>query len=146
MSNPEHDDLNLTLSERLRGVGLRATRQRLDVGRLLFAGKDRHVTAEGLHEEAVAAGVKISLATVYNALNRFRDAGLLREVLVDPSRTYFDTNTSPHHHFFNVEEGRLTDIPQDDIEVTRLPSLPNGQVVDGVDILIRVKRDAQKSF
>ena len=92
-----------SLTDKLRGVGLRATRQRLDIGSLLFSGKNRHVTAESLHDEAVASGMKISLATIYNALNQFTDAGLLREVLIDPSRTYFDTNTSSHHHFFNID-------------------------------------------
>ncbi|EJW20997.1 30S ribosomal protein S16 [alpha proteobacterium IMCC14465] len=133
------NDTHQALSEKLRDVGLRATRQRLDIGHLLFSGNDRHVTAESLHDEAVAAGMKISLATIYNALNQFTDVGLLREVLVDPSRTYFDTNTSSHHHFFNVDDGYLTDIPHDEINVSCLPTLPAGQEIEGVDVLIRIK-------
>ena len=83
--------------------------------------------------------MKISLATIYNALNQFTDAGLLREVLIDPSRTYFDTNTSAHHHFFNIDNGQLTDIPNEEINLPGLPNLPEGQIIDGVDILIRIK-------
>ena len=138
-SHTRQNDSTQTLTKKLRGVGLRATRQRLDIGNLLFSGKDRHVTAESLHDEAVAAGIRISLATIYNALNQFRDAGLLREVLVDPSRTYFDTNISSHHHFFNIDNGHLTDIPHDEINVSCLPTLPDGQIIDGVDVLIRIK-------
>ena len=134
----QNDNYQL-LTDKLRGVGLRATRQRLDIGSLLFSGKDRHVTAESLHDEAVASGMKISLATIYNALNQFTDAGLLREVLIDPSRTYFDTNTSSHHHFFNIDNGQLTDIPNEEINLPGLPNLPEGQTIDGVDILIRIK-------
>ncbi len=135
----DQNDNYQSLTNKLRGVGLRATRQRLDIGSLLFSGKNRHVTAESLHDEAVALGMKISLATIYNALNQFTDAGLLREVLIDPSRTYFDTNTSSHHHFFNIDNGQLTDIPNEEINLPGLPNLPEGQIIDGVDILIRIK-------
>lgn len=141
-THTDQNDNYQTLTEKLRGVGLRATRQRLDIGSLLFSGKDRHVTAESLHDEAVASGMKISLATIYNALNQFTEVGLLREVLVDPSRTYFDTNTSSHHHFFNIESGHLTDIPHEEICLPGLPILPEGQVIDGVDILIKIKPEA----
>ena len=85
----------------LSGAGLRPTRQRKELGRLLFDGPDRHVTAEVLHDEAMRAGVRVSLATVYNTLNQFTEAGLMREIVVDGDRTYFDTNTSDHHHFFH---------------------------------------------
>ncbi|MEQ8935098.1 MAG: Fur family transcriptional regulator [Amphiplicatus sp.] len=86
--------------ERLRSVGLRPTRQRLALAKLLFDGRDRHLTAEKLHVEAQAAAIPVSLATVYNTLHQVTDAGLLREIAVDASRSYFDTNTSDHHHFF----------------------------------------------
>src|SRR5262245_7982586 len=86
--------------EKLRKAGLRPTRQRLALAQLLFGRGDRHVTAEGLHEEAVGAGMPVSLATVYNTMHQFTAAGLLREVTVDGTRTYFDTNTGDHHHFY----------------------------------------------
>ena len=138
-THTNQNESHQTLTDKLRGVGLRATRQRLDIGSLLFSGKYRHVTAESLHDEAIAAGMKISLATIYNALNQFTDVGLLREVLVDPTRTYFDTNTSAHDHFVNIDNGHLTDIPHDEINVSCLPTLPDGQIIDGVDVLIRIK-------
>lgn len=128
------------LKERLHGAGLRATRQRLELGHLLFQGGDRHVTAEQLRSEAQGAGIRVSLATVYNTLNQFTAAGLLREVAVDPRRSYFDTNTSNHHHFFHADEGRLEDIPAEQIDVGRLPPPPRGTRVAGVDVVIRVSR------
>lgn len=124
---------------RLREAGLRPTRQRLALGRLLFEGGDQHVTAERLHEQAQGAGVSVSLATVYNTLHQFTDAKLLREVVVDSSRTYFDTNVSDHHHFFHEEEGRLMDIDGAKIEVSGLPAAPAGTGVSRVDIVIRVR-------
>src|SRR5579871_2144950 len=97
--------------ERLRGAGLRPTRQRLALARLLYDGRDRHVAAEELHAEALAAKVRVSLATVYNTLHQFTEAGLLREIVVAGGRSYFDTNISEHHHFFFEDSGRLEDIP-----------------------------------
>ncbi|PCJ68893.1 MAG: transcriptional repressor [Rhodobiaceae bacterium] len=124
---------------RLRDAGLRPTRQRLALGRLLFEAGDRHVTAESLHEQAVSAGASVSLATVYNTLHQFTKAGLLREVVVDSARTYFDTNTSDHHHFFHEEDGSLSDISGHAIEVTGLPEAPAGTDVARVDIVVRVR-------
>ena len=124
--------------ERLREAGLRPTRQRLALAGLLFAGGDRHVTAQMLHGEAKAAGVAVSLATVYNTLHEFTAAGLLREVAAGPDRIHFDTNTAPHHHFFDIVSGELTDIPHDSIAVGALPAPPAGAVVDAVDVVIRV--------
>jgi len=95
-----------TIIERLRNAGLRPTRQRKELGRLLFGGPDRHVTAESLHDEASRAGIRVSLATVYNTLNQFTDAGLMREIVVDGDRAYFDTNVSDHHHFFHTDTGQ----------------------------------------
>src|ERR1700722_15326672 len=92
--------LSSKLLERLRAVGLRPTRQRIALARLLFDGGDRHITAEQLHGEALGAVIRVSLATVYNTLHQFTDAGLLREVVVEPGRSYFDSNTTDHHHFF----------------------------------------------
>lgn len=125
--------------DRLRGAGLRPTRQRLALGRLLFAGGDRHVTAELLHGEAMAEGTRVSLATVYNTLHQFVDAGLLREVVVEPGRTYFDTNTDDHHHFFHVADGRLENIPSVDVRLTALPEPPAGTEIDRVDIVVRLR-------
>lgn len=127
--------------DRLRTAGLRPTRQRLTLGALLFdTGRDRHVTAEQLHGEAAAHGTRVSLATVYNALNQFTSAGLLREVLVGPGRVYFDTNLGPHHHFYIENDGTLVDIPADDVAIAHLPKAPDGMNVERVDVVVRVRR------
>jgi Fur family transcriptional regulator, iron response regulator len=125
---------------RLRGVGLRPTRQRVELASLLFKGQDQHVTAESLHEEVTGLGLKISLATVYNTLHQFTHAGLLRQVVVDAARGYFDTNTGDHQHFFLEDEGTLIDIPGEDITVAGVPHPPTGMTVDRVDVVVRVKR------
>ncbi|HEY5210098.1 MAG TPA: Fur family transcriptional regulator [Stellaceae bacterium] len=127
--------------ELIRAAHLRPTRQRLALARLLFDRADRHVTAEQLHNEALAAQVRVSLATVYNTLHQFVGAGLLREVVVDPGRSYFDTNVSDHHHFFHEDDGQLTDIAGDRIEVKDLPNPPAGTSVRRVDVIIRVTRN-----
>lgn len=124
--------------ELLRGAHLRPTRQRLALAKLLFERGDRHVTAEQLHDEAVAAAVRVSLATVYNTLHQFVDAGLLGEVAVNPGRSYFDTNVSDHHHFFFEDTGRLLDIPGERIGVSDLPKPPDGAAIRRVDVIIRV--------
>ncbi len=126
--------------QRLRSAGLRPTQQRLALARLLFDKGNRHLTAEQVHEEALAASVPVSLATVYNTLNQFIAAGLLREVVVDPGRSYFDTNLSDHHHFFFEDAGKLVDIPNDGIAVASLPSAPPGMTIRRVDVVIRVGR------
>ncbi len=123
--------------KKLVSVGLRPTRQRIALGELLFGGGDRHVTAEKLHDEAERAGVRVSLATVYNTLHQFTSAGLLREVAIEGSKTYFDTNTSDHCHFFLESEGELIDI-DDKINVGNLPEVPEGKRVSRVDVLIRL--------
>ena len=124
---------------RLRGAGLRPTRQRLALTKLLYSNGDRHVTAESLHKEAMAEHVRVSLATVYNTLHQFTEAGLLREVVVDSTRSYFDTNTSHHHHFFCEEGRRLMDIPGDAIRVENLPAPPEGTAVNRIDVVVRVR-------
>ena len=130
----------LTLAKRLRAAGLRPTRQRLALASVLFDGTDRHVTAESLHAEVRAKRVPMVLATVYNALHQFRDAGLLREVLVTPERSYFDTNTSDHHHFYVEPDGLLVDIPASGVSVSGLPRAPSGTTVRRVDVVVRVQR------
>jgi Fur family iron response transcriptional regulator len=127
--------------ERLRTVGLRPTRQRLALARLLFDGGNRHVSAEQLHGEAVAANVRVSLATVYNTLHQFTALGLLREVVVEPGRSYFDTNVSDHHHFFFEGEGRLEDIPGERVRLACLPEAPQGSRVHRVDVIVRLRED-----
>jgi Fur family iron response transcriptional regulator len=123
----------------LKSAGLRPTRQRLGLGRLLFDGGNRHITAEQLHVEATEAGLRVSLATVYNTLNQFTAAGLLREVVVESGRSYFDTNTSNHHHFFFERTGELQDIPGDQVRVANLPEAPAGTEVARVDVIVRVR-------
>jgi Fur family iron response transcriptional regulator len=129
-----------TILLRLRSAGLRPTRQRVALAQLLFAGEDRHVTAEQLHGEATAAAIPVSLATVYNTLHQFTAAGLLREVVVEPGRSYFDTNNDDHHHFFCETTGRLQDIPGAALSVSELPKAPDGTEISRVDVIIRVRR------
>ncbi len=124
--------------QRLQDVGLRPTRQRLGLAKLLFDEGDRHVTAEQLHGEAMGDNLKVSLATVYNTLNQFTEAGLLREVVVESSRSYFDTNTSEHHHFFHERDGMLEDIPCDHVILTRVPEPPKGKRVARVEVIVRL--------
>ena len=127
------------LADRLRGSGLRPTRQRLALAQLLFSKGNRHVSAEALHEEAVIANVPVSLATVYNTLHQFNEAGLLRAVAIDSAKTYFDTNTSDHHHFFIEEENRVVDVPASHIKVGDLPEPPEGMEIARVDVIVRLR-------
>ncbi len=129
------------LIERLKAVGLRPTRQRLALSRILHEGGNRHISAEQLHEEALAAEVRVSLATVYNALHQFTAAGLLREVVVEPGRSYFDTNVEDHHHFYFEDSGRLEDIPGKAVRLTSLPKPPKGTRLSRIDVIIRVSED-----
>ena len=128
------------LAARLRTAGLRPTRQRVALARLLYSGAPRHVTAEGLHAEVRATRMSVSLATVYNTLNQFRDAALLREVVVAPGRSYFDTNTGHHHHFFVETDGELHDFPAERVTIAGLPTPPKGTRVSRVDVIVRVRR------
>lgn len=125
--------------ELLKQSGLRPTRQRTALCELLFANGDRHVTAEMLHEEAVATAFPVSLATVYNTLRQFTEAGLLRAIAVDGARTYFDTNISKHHHFLDEADGSLTDIPSDSMTIFGMPDAPEGMEISSVDVVIRIR-------
>ena len=127
--------------QRLKAAGLRPTRQRFALGRLLFEGGNRHVTAEQLHVEALDNDVRVSLATVYNTLNQFTDAGLLREVVVELGRAYFYTNVDDHHHFYFENSGALQDIPGDAVHLARIPEPPAGATVSRIDIVVRVLDD-----
>ncbi|WP_395710302.1 iron response transcriptional regulator IrrA [Reyranella sp.] len=133
-------DTSPDFPSRLRAVGLRPTRQRVALARLLFEGGHRHVTAESLHAEVRSAQMPVSLATVYNALNQFRDAGLLREVVVAPGRSYFDTNIGHHHHFYVESDGELHDFPSDKVTISGLPAPPKGTRLSRVDVIVRVRR------
>jgi Fur family iron response transcriptional regulator len=128
------------LRERLKGSGLRPTRQRMSLGWLLFAKGDRHITAEMVFEEAQKAKVPISLATVYNTLHQFTEAGLLRQLPIEGSKAYFDTNPSDHHHFFMEEGEVLMDVPLDAVELSALPTPPEGMEISRVDVIVRLKR------
>lgn len=124
----------------LRMAGLRPTRQRIALAEILFGGEHRHVSAEELLAEAEASRVNVSLATIYNTLHQFRAAGLLREVAVDASRSYFDTDTSDHHHFYLEDEQRVIDIPASAIVIQNLPEPPAGMAVTHVDVVVRVRK------
>jgi Fur family iron response transcriptional regulator len=123
----------------LRDVGLRPTRQRMALGWILFAKGDRHLTAEMLYDEATRAKVPVSLATIYNTLNQFTEVGLLRQVAVDGSKTYFDTNVSDHHHFFVEGQNELLDIPATDVIVNKMPAVPDGYEVARIDVIVRLR-------
>lgn len=124
---------------KLRGAKLRPTQQRLALAKLLFSGHDRHVTAESLHSEAMRAGADLSLATVYNTLHQFNEAGLLRRVIVDGDKIHFDTNTGEHHHFYFEDEDLLTDIPGGDVRIEGLPKAPPGTEIERVEVVVRLK-------
>jgi Fur family iron response transcriptional regulator len=124
----------------LERAGLRQTRQRVALADLLFARGNRHVSADSLHEEAIAANVPVSVATIYNTLNQFSRAGLIREVGIDGSRTYFDTNVAEHHHFYFEDDQRLEDIPATSIQVEAVGAPPAGYEVARVDTVVRLRR------
>ena len=123
----------------MRDCGLRPTRQRIALADLLFAKGDRHLTVEELHEEALAADVPVSLATVYNTLHQFTEARLIRVLAVEGARTYFDTNISDHHHFFVEGRNEVLDIPISNIEIGNLPPAPDGMEIMHVDVVIRLR-------
>jgi Fur family iron response transcriptional regulator len=129
----------------LKEAGLRLTRQRQMLAALLFDGQDKHVTAEQLHAAVSRQREHVSLATVYNTLHQFTDAGLLRKVVVGQDSVYFDTNTAAHHHFFDEESGDLTDVPSSAVDIAiRLPP-PAGRKVTQVEVTIRLSADTDKN-
>lgn len=128
----------VNVSARLRDAGLRPTRQRCSLAALLFGQGDRHVSAETLHDEAHNAGVRVSLATIYNTLHQFQQAGLLRELAIEGQRSYFDTNTSNHNHFYVEDLGQLIDIPGDSVRVDGLPEAPEGMRISHIDVVVRL--------
>ncbi|MBB5073891.1 Fur family iron response transcriptional regulator [Bartonella callosciuri] len=131
------------LEKRLRQNGLRPTRQRLELANMIFSHGNRHIAAEELYEEAVRAGVPVSLATVYNTLHQFTEAGLLRIIAVEGTKTWFDTNTSDHYHFYIEGENRILDIPCNSEEapiIGNLPKPPEGMEISHVDLIVRLKQ------
>lgn len=123
---------------KLRRCGCQPTPQRLEVAEVLFE-RPQHLSADQILERLRAAGSRVSKATVYNTLRLFSQCGLVHEINVDPTRKYYDSTTHPHHHFYNVDTGELTDIPADQIGVSGLPELPAGTEQQGVEVLIRVR-------
>jgi Fur family iron response transcriptional regulator len=135
MSGPDN---KMDIAGLLKRAGLRPTRQRMALGVLLFGDGDRHLTAEMLHMEAIQHQIPVSLATVYNTLHQFTEARLLREVAIEGSKTYFDTNTSDHHHFYFEHNGVLMDIESDMVSMMSVPEPPEGMEISRVDVLVRL--------
>ena len=122
--------------------GILPTPQRLEVAEILLQ-KPQHMSADQIIEELRAKGSNVSKATVYNSLNLFGERGLVKECLVDPERRFYDSTTSPHHHFYNADTGELSDIPSDTIEVTGLPELPAGTRMEGAELIVRIRNSAE---
>ena len=128
-------------AKRLRDYDILPTQQRVQIARVLLTG-DQHLSADQVLELVEATGSKVSKATVYNTLGLFADKGILREVNVDPNRVFYDTNNSVHHHFYNIDSGELSDIDPGQIPVDQLPNAPEGSVVDGVEVIIRIRNQS----
>ncbi len=126
------------IGERLRAQNILPTQQRLQIAEVLFS-THRHRSADQVLNEANERGYRVSKATVYNTLGLFAREGLIREVIVDPSRVFYDPNVEPHHHFYNVDTGELIDVDLEQFPIHTLPDLPAGTVADGVDVIIRVR-------
>lgn len=142
-----HQAVSRILSEeeaaaRLQEYHILPTQQRLQIARVLLTG-DQHLSADQVLDLVNAAGHRVSKATVYNTLGLFARRGILREVIVDPSRVFYDTNNGPHHHFYNVDTGELSDIDAASIPVEQLPDAPEGTLIDGVEVVIRVRDRAR---
>jgi Fur family transcriptional regulator, iron response regulator len=135
-------DLASEMRTKLREVGLRPTRTRIALSSLLFAKGDRHVTAEMLFEEANQAKVSVSLATIYNNLHQFTEVGFLRQVAIDASKSYFDTNNTEHHHFYIEDRHELIDISPTNVIVGKAPVPPDGYEIARIDVVVRLRRKA----
>jgi Fur family iron response transcriptional regulator len=129
------------VARRLESRGVTRTPQRIEIGQVLFA-RPQHLSADRILETLRGMGSTVSKATVYNTLNLFAQKGLVRIVTVDPTRLYYDSTTSDHHHFYHTDTGELIDIPAEEVEVSRLPQLPAGTVAEGVHVVVRVRRPA----
>ena len=126
------------VSERLRALGIVPTHQRIEIAFVLLE-RCEHLSADQILALVNARHAETSKATVYNTLRLFLEKQLIRELIVDPSRVFYDPNTAPHHHFYDVVTGQLTDIPADAVRVEALPAPPPGTVTDGVDVIIRTR-------
>ena len=135
---------NLLVVRRLKESGLRPTRQRVALARLLLDTGPRHVTAEELCQEARSAGIPVSLATIYNTLHQFTAAGLMTEVVAGSGQSYFDTNPTSHYHYFDKNTGEIIDVPEDAIQFTLLPEPPPGKVIDRIDVVVRIRNANQR--
>jgi len=132
---------DVAIDSRLRAHDITPTQQRVDIARILFA-RPQHLSADQVLSIVNQQTQVVSKATIYNTLNLFARKGLVREVIVDPSKVFYDSNVSDHHHFYNVDSGELVDIESDELKLDQLPTLPDGTEADGVDIIIRVRRSA----
>lgn len=130
---------HLAAVRKLKESGLRPTRQRIALARLLLDGGPRHVTAEELFQEARSAGIPVSLATVYNTLHQFNAAGLMTEVVAGSGQSYFDTNPTSHYHYFDKSTGEIIDVPENEILFSKLPEPPPGKVIDRIDVVVRIR-------
>jgi Fur family iron response transcriptional regulator len=130
-----------TLVEMLRRHGISPTHQRIEIAYALFA-RGEHLSADQILATVNNRHSETSKATVYNTLNLFLEKKLIREVIVDPHKVFYDPNTNAHHHIYNLETGELTDIDASQIEIAGLPQPPEGMVTDGVDIIVRVRSRA----
>lgn len=137
--------VTLELGSRLRDAGLRPTRQRLELAKLLFADGDRHFTADMLHDDAVRRSIPVSLATVYNTLQQFTQSGLVRRLAMDGQKTWFDTNVSHHHHLFNEDENEIVDVPDGYLAISELPPVPEGMEISRIEVVVRMRRAAPKA-
>lgn len=137
MMNTDYSRANL--AEVLRGHGITPTHQRIEIAHALFS-KMAHLSADQVLAIVNERHAETSKATVYNTLKLFVESGLAREVIVDPSKVFFDPNTDPHHHFYDIETGEITDIDAAQVSIAGLPELPPGKVAAGMDVIIRVKR------
>jgi len=127
------------VAQLLQQAGINPTQQRLEIAQILFA-QPQHLSAEQVLQVVNANGERVSKATVYNTLGLFASKGLVREVIIDPNKVFYDSNTGAHHHFYNVDTGALTDIESHEVMVQKLPILPEGTVADGVDVIIRLRQ------
>jgi Fur family iron response transcriptional regulator len=127
-----------TVVQRLRSVGLRPTKQRIALANILFKDGYKHITAEDLHREALGKGITVSLATIYNTLNQFKDVSLIREINVDSSKCYYDSNVLNHHHFYYEKTGVLKDIDEGDLVISSIPKIEEGHKISNIDVVIRI--------
>ena len=130
-------ELKTKVQEKLKLYGLRPTRARTRI-RMMLLDKPKHLSADQVHEKLKQKGYTISKATVYNTLNAFSECGIVSEVTIDPSRTYYDSRTTPHHHFFNIDTGQLVDIASDDMSVENIPRLPDNTQIQDLEIVVKI--------